>query len=303
MRPESGMRWLMGTSMGAGLLAGVLLMGGGQRPAVMTVEPPTRAAEQPQRAVQQPAHAARLEAPTATLVTASVAAGANTNDGVDSDGKQRQSARPWTGSAAEFEYPGRDQTLQIEWVMDALRIVPGAVVADIGAGGGWFTVRAARRVGPRGLVYAEEILPKFTNYIERRARREGLSNIRTILGTTSDPKLPANTMNAVLILNAYHEFDKPLSMLKKIRAGMKPGGRLGFIERDDYALRREAREAYAKTGKIKRRVDERPDNNQYTDDHRLAREIVEREAASVGFRKVLTSSLRDDHYIVIVTRD
>jgi hypothetical protein len=90
-------------------------------------------------------------------------------------------------------------------------------------------------------------------------------------------------------------------MLKKIRAGMKPNGRLAFIERDTYQLRREAREAYAKTGKIKRRVDEKPDKDPHTDDHRLAREIVEREAASVGFNKVLTTDLRDDHYVVIVT--
>jgi hypothetical protein len=125
--------------------------------------------------------------------------------------------------------------------------------------------------------------------------------VRTILGTTTDPKLPPNSADAVLILNAYHEFEKPLAMLKKIRAGMKPNGRLAFIERDDEQLRREAREAYAKTGKIKRRVDERPDKDPITDDHRLAREIVEREAASVGFKRVLAKDLGDDHYIVIVT--
>ncbi len=219
----------------------------------------------------------------------------------NSDGTQRQTAQPWTGSAAQFEYPNRERTLQIEWVMDALKIGPGSVVADIGAGGGWFTVRAARRVGPRGVVYAQEILPKYTDYIAQRAQKEGLTNVRTILGTTTDPKLPPNSCDAVLVLNAYHEFDKPLAMLKKIRAGMKPNGRLAFIERDDEQLRREAREAYAKTGKIKRRVDERPDQDPITDDHRLAREIVEREAASVGFKRVLAKDLGDDHYIVIVT--
>lgn len=290
MKPDSVVRWLTGAVMGAGILAGMMASGVRWQPAaVITVEQPARAAAVSKTKVSKAKPPVRL---------------ADSGDANDAnDGTQRQTARPWTGSAMEFEYPNRDQTLQIEWVMDALKIVPGAVVADIGAGGGWFTVRAARRVGPRGLVYAEEILPKYTNFIARRARKEGLSNVRTILGTVTDPKLPANTMDAVLILNAYHEFEKPLAMLRKIRAGMKPGGRLGFIERDDYKLRREAREAYAQTGKIKRRVDERPDNNPHTDDHRLAREIVEREAASVGFRKVLASSLRDDHYIVIVTRD
>jgi precorrin-6B methylase 2 len=81
--------------------------------------------------------------------------------------------------------PNRERTLQIEWVMDALKIGPGSVVADIGAGGGWFTVRAARRVGPRGVVYAQEILPKYIDYIAQRAQKEGLTNVRTILGTTN----------------------------------------------------------------------------------------------------------------------
>lgn len=220
--------------------------------------------------------------------------------------KARQTAEPWRGSPRgpneSFEEPGRDRLLRIQWVMDQLKIGPGSRVADIGAGGGWFTVRAARRVGPKGVVYAEEILPRFTDYIEKRAKREGLSNIRTILGTTTDPRLPAKTMDAVLILNAYHEFDQPLTMLRKIYASMKPGARLGFIERDDEALRREARTAYAKTGKIKRRVDERPDKDPTTDDHRLAREVVEREAAKVGFKKVSDNELGGDNYLLVVAR-
>ncbi|HEX8237628.1 MAG TPA: class I SAM-dependent methyltransferase [Abditibacteriaceae bacterium] len=241
-----------------------------------------------------------LGGPTVAAPTVAATASDNSSDSND-DGTQRQTARPWTGPATQFDYPNRERTLQIEWVMDALKIGPGSVVGDIGAGGGWFTLHAARRVGPKGIVYAEEILPKYTEFIAQRARKAGLANVRTILGTTTDPKLPLNRCDAVLILNAYHEFDKPLAMLKKIRAGMKPNGRLAFIERDDEQLRREAQEAYAKTGKIKRRVDERPDQNPITDDHRLAREIVEREAASVGFKRVLAKDLGDDHYLVIVT--
>jgi SAM-dependent methyltransferase len=170
----------------------------------------------------------------------------------------RQTARPWTGSPLEFEYSNRERTLQIERVMNELKIKRGSVVADVGAGGGWFTVRAARRVGPNGLVYAQEILPKYTQFLADRAKREGLKNVRPVLGTLTDPRLPANTLDAALILNAYHEFSEPLAMLRHIYKAMKPGARLGFIERDNPALRKEAREAYAKTGKIKRRVDERP---------------------------------------------
>lgn len=203
----------------------------------------------------------------------------------------------------EFETAGRDRDLQIEFVMDEMGLKSGSVVADIGAGGGWFTVRAAKRVGPRGLVYAEEILPKYTRFIAQRAAKAGLKNVRTILGTTTNTRLPTATLDAALILNAYHEFDQPLAMLRQIKTALKVGGRLAFIERDSPALRAEARKAYAKTGKIKRRVDERPDNKPLTDDHRLAREIVEREAASVGLRRTVMTNLGGDNYLVIVVRD
>jgi predicted methyltransferase len=237
-----------------------------------------------------------LDAPARAAETATK------NAQVKPDGTARQTARPWTGSPLEFEYANRDQTLRIQSVMDLMGIKPGSRVADIGAGGGWFVVRAARRVGPQGVVYAQEILPKFTTFIAQRARREGLRNVRTILGTTDDPKLPANTMDAVLVLNAYHEFEKPLAMLRQIRLAMKPGARLAFIERDEPELRRQAQEAYAKTGLIKKRVDEKPDNDPASDDHRLAREIVIREAVSAGFRLVKTVDLEAPFYVVVVAR-
>lgn len=218
------------------------------------------------------------------------------------DGTVRQTASPWTGRADEFEYPGREKTLKLPQVMGDMGIKAGTRVADIGAGGGWLTVRLAMQVGPTGTVYAEEILPKYTAYIDRRAKLMKLNNVKTILGTTTDPKLPAGALDAVVILNAYHEFDQPLAMLKAIRAGLKPGGRLGIIERDDEPLRQEAREAYAKTGKVLRRIDEKPGNTLYTDDHRLAREIVEREAGQMGFRKLSERELGGDIYIVVFTR-
>ena len=74
--------------------------------------------------------------------------------------------------------------------MDALYIGEGSVVADLGAGGGWFTVRLARRVGPNGRVYAEDIQPQMIQAIERRVRGEGLSNVKMVLGTPTDPRLP-----------------------------------------------------------------------------------------------------------------
>ena len=212
---------------------------------------------------------------------------------------QRQTAAPWTGSPLEFEYPNREKTLKLPQTLRALGIGKGSRVADIGAGGGWLSTRLARRVGPTGAVYAEEILPRYVKFLDQRAQKEKLPQMKAILGTTSDPKLPTG-LDAVVILNAYHEFDQPLQMLRRIKTSMKPGARLGFIERDDPQLRREAEDAYRLTGKIKRRVTEAPDQDPRTDDHRLALPVVQREAEEVGFRKLSQMQLGEDKYLLVV---
>jgi precorrin-6B methylase 2 len=223
-----------------------------------------------------------------------------------SDGTQRQTAHVWTGSPlgpdGDFEDPNREYVLRLPDVFNAMHLQKGSDVADIGAGGGWLTVRLAQRVGDSGTVYAEEILPKYTDFIARRAQRAGLKDIRTILGTTNDPKLPANALDAAMILNAYHEFEYPLLMLRRIYNALRPGGRLGIIEQDTDELRREAREAYAKTGKIKRRVTESRDKDPYTDDHRLALDVVQRETALVGFVNPRPMELRYYHYLLVVEK-
>jgi ubiquinone/menaquinone biosynthesis C-methylase UbiE len=117
-------------------------------------------------------------------------------------------------------------------VMDALRIADGSHVADIGAGGGWFTVRLARRVGPNGLVYAEDVQGQMLEAIRRRVDREGLRNVRTVRGVTTDPRLPPRSVEAVLIVDAYHEFGNPQAMLRGIAAALKPGGRVGVVNFD-----------------------------------------------------------------------
>ncbi len=215
------------------------------------------------------------------------------------DGTARQTAAPWTGAADAFDIPGRDAKLQLPRVYRDLQIGPGAQVADIGAGGGWLSVRLGFQVGSKGVVYATEILPKYTAYIDKRARLSGLSNIKTILGTPNDPKLPAKTLDAAIILNAYHEFDQPLAVLAKVRASLKPGGRLGIMERDEDFLRLEARRAFAQTGQILRRVTEKNDNNVLTDDHRLALDIVRREGERAGFKFVSSRELGDDNYLAV----
>jgi predicted methyltransferase len=139
---------------------------------------------------------------------------------------------PYAGDLSIFEDPGRDKRLQIDRVMDLLGLKAGSTVADIGAGGGWFSVRAARRVGPKGRVIAEDINPKGIAYIHQRAQREHLDNIETILGKPDDPKLTPGSVDAALMLKVYHEIARPAAVLANLRAAMKPGARFGIIDRN-----------------------------------------------------------------------
>ena len=128
-----------------------------------------------------------------------------------------------------LEGPDRDAWQMPDEVMDALGIADGAMVADLGAGGGWFTVRLARRVGPGGRVYAQDIQPQMIESISRRVNREGLTNVRTILGTADDPRLPA-ALDAVLIVGTYPEISDPVTLLRRVAASLKPTGRLGIVD-------------------------------------------------------------------------
>jgi ubiquinone/menaquinone biosynthesis C-methylase UbiE len=116
--------------------------------------------------------------------------------------------------------------------MDILGIAPGKSVADVGAGSGWFTVLAARRVGPSGTVYAVDINPEAIQYIDRRVKSESLPNVKTILSKPDDPNLPKEAVDAVLLLKTYHEVADPISLLQHLRPALKPGARLGIIDRN-----------------------------------------------------------------------
>lgn len=143
----------------------------------------------------------------------------------------RKTSPPYTGDLSIFESPGREDRLQINRVMDILKIAPGSVVADIGAGSGWFTVRAAKRVGKQGEIYAVEISPEAISYIQKRAKKEGLENVQTILGKSDDPRLPAGKVNAVLFLKAYHEVADPVTLLQHLRESLAPDAKVGIIDR------------------------------------------------------------------------
>jgi len=144
----------------------------------------------------------------------------------------RKTSKPYTGDLSIFDSPGRDEKLQINRVMDILGIAPGKTVADIGAGSGWFTVRAARRVTETGSVFAVDINSEATRYIDKRAQKEGLHNVKIILSKSDDPQLPANTVDSVLLLKTYHEIDKPVALLRNLRASLRPGAKVGIIDRN-----------------------------------------------------------------------
>jgi SAM-dependent methyltransferase len=146
--------------------------------------------------------------------------------------QQRPTSTPYSGDLSIFEYPDRDKKLQIDHVMDLLGITTGKNVADIGAGSGWFTVRAARRVGPTGAVIAEDINPLAIEYIGKRILKENLSNVRTVLGAPDDPRLPAGSVDAVLMLKVYHEIAHPVPTMKVLQRALRPGAKVGVIDRN-----------------------------------------------------------------------
>jgi ubiquinone/menaquinone biosynthesis C-methylase UbiE len=128
-----------------------------------------------------------------------------------------------------LEGPDRDQWQKPDQIMDALGIAEGSLVADLGAGGGWFTIRLARRVLPNGIVYAEDIQPQMIEAVTRRVQLEGLTNVKAVLGTANDPRLPTG-IDAVLIVDAYHEMEDPVALLKNVARSLKPQGRIGIVD-------------------------------------------------------------------------
>jgi predicted methyltransferase len=140
------------------------------------------------------------------------------------------------------DWQERDRWQRPAEVMDALGLRPGSVVADIGAGRGYFTVHLAERVGNAGKVYAVDIDKSILRKLRDEAEKRKLPQIEVVEGTADDPHLPAGGLDAVLIVNAYHEFRQHDAMLQAIRHALRPGGVVGIIEKD--ADGGEKREAY-----------------------------------------------------------
>ncbi len=133
-------------------------------------------------------------------------------------------------AAGWLERPEREEEERTDLLIEALKLKPGEVVADIGAGTGYISQRMAKRVGDAGFVYAEEIQQEMLDLIERKMKLFHITNVKPLLGTTTDPKLPAEGVDMIIMVDVYHEFDQPYEMTESMVRGLKHGGRLIFVE-------------------------------------------------------------------------
>lgn len=152
-------------------------------------------------------------------------------------------------------------------IFAALGVRPGAVIADVGAGQGYFTERLAKALAPNGKVYAVDISATALRQLQDRIRTAGLTNVEVVHGDVADPKLPAAALDAALIINAYHEMTEHQAVLANIRAALKPAGRLVIVEPISDARRDGTRDSQ-------------------TRQHQIASHFVQEEARAAGFRIV-----------------
>jgi ubiquinone/menaquinone biosynthesis C-methylase UbiE len=133
-------------------------------------------------------------------------------------------------AAGWLERPEREKEEQPTKLLEALKLRPGDVVADVGAGSGYYTFRMAEQVGPKGKVLAVDVQKEMLDIIRRRKIERRVDNVEAVLGTETDPKLPATAVDLILLVDVYHEFTFPYEMTQRMVESLKPGGRLVFVE-------------------------------------------------------------------------
>lgn len=144
---------------------------------------------------------------------------------------KREPANVMSFEGADWlEREGRAETEKPEVVLEAMELRPGMTLAEVGAGTGFFSRRLAKAVGPTGKIYAVDIQPEMLVLLEQYAIREGLKNITTVLGTDTDTKLPPGSIDRILMVDVYHEFQKPEAMLASLRKTLAPGGTVTLVE-------------------------------------------------------------------------
>jgi ubiquinone/menaquinone biosynthesis C-methylase UbiE len=143
----------------------------------------------------------------------------------------REIAQVMGHQAADWlERPERDEEEHTEKLVEQLKVKPGDVIADIGAGTGYFSRRLAKKVSPGGTVLAVDIQQEMLDLLTNRMAEAGVTNVKPVLGSLADPKLPANSVDLALMVDVYHEFDHPWEMMNAITRALKPGGRVVFVE-------------------------------------------------------------------------
>lgn len=137
-----------------------------------------------------------------------------------------------------LERPERETEENVEGALNAIGLKPGMTVAEVGAGSGYVSLRMAKRVGPAGKVYANDLQPEMLELLRSNAAKASILNVETVLGGATDPKLPAGQMDLIILVDVYHEFSQPQKMLQGIRAALKPDGRLVQLEyrKEDTAI-------------------------------------------------------------------
>ena len=152
-------------------------------------------------------------------------------DGIGKFYMGREIAQVMGHEAADWlDRPEREAEEAPSMLLKALKLKPGQSIADIGAGSGYLTFPMAQMVAPTGKVYAEEIQQEMLDIIHQRMQERNIKNISMVLGTISDTKLPEKSVDLILLVDVYHEFDHPYEMTKSMVRALKPGGRLVFVE-------------------------------------------------------------------------
>ena len=176
-----------------------------------------------------------------------------------------------------LERPDRAVWQKPDQIMDAVNVADGSTVADIGAGAGWFTIRLAQRVGPKGLVYAQDLQLAMLNAIKRRVQREGLENVETRQARGTDPNLPAKALDAILMVDAYQEVEDRVAYLRNLAKALKPTGRIGIVN---------WKPGHGGPG---------PDES----NERVERSVVEADAAAAGLRVLKQENLQYQYLLVL----
>jgi ubiquinone/menaquinone biosynthesis C-methylase UbiE len=143
----------------------------------------------------------------------------------------REIAQVMGHQAADWlERPEREKEEQPAKLIEALKIKPGEVIADIGAGSGYYAFRLSKLVGEKGKILAVDIQPEMLDIIRKRSKEQKVTNVEPIQGTVTDPKLPVGGADTILMVDVYHEFDFPFEMTRAMVKALKPGGRMVFVE-------------------------------------------------------------------------